>query len=257
MPLVVPVTVMLPAPPAPVDRVGVAASATTRLPPIVRSASEVVMFAARFTFPVVLKAPVEVMLPVAFLVSVPLLVKLVVPAEAKLLFRLKAVPVRAALPTFTVPVKVVATLPALCVSAFASSMFPLNKVVAALVTVRASSSVALALLPTLPVKVTSPVPASTVRVSATPPVVPLVVPVTVMLPAPAPVDSVGAAASATTRLPPIVRSVLVVVMFAARFTFPVVLKAPVEVMSPIEFLVSTPVFANDVVPPEAKLLFTA
>jgi hypothetical protein len=34
----------------------------------------VVMLAARLTSPVVLKAPVEVMLPVAFLVTVPLLV---------------------------------------------------------------------------------------------------------------------------------------------------------------------------------------
>jgi hypothetical protein len=85
VPLLVPVTVTLPAVPAPVLRVGVAASAITRLPPIVRFVSVVVMFAARLTSPVVLKAPVEVMLPVAFLVITPLLVKAVVPPEAKLL----------------------------------------------------------------------------------------------------------------------------------------------------------------------------
>ena len=223
VPLVVPLINMLPAP-APVDSVGVAACAITRFPPIVRSVFVVVMFAARFTSPVVLNAPVEVMLPVAFLVSTPLLVNAVVPPEAKLLFTLNAVPVNAAEPTFTAPVKVVATLPALCVNALARSIVPLKSVVAALVTVNASNCTASALLPTLPVKVTLPNPASTVRLSAAPPAVPLVVPLINMLPAPAPVDSVGVAACAITRFPPIVRSVFVVVMFAARFTSPVVLK---------------------------------
>jgi hypothetical protein len=75
-----------------------------------------------------------------------------------------------------------------------------------------------------------------------------------MWPAPAPVLKVGAIPSAITRLPPIVRSVLVVVMLAARLTLPVALKAPVELMLPVPLLVSVPLLVIVVAPPELKLL---
>lgn len=126
---------------------------------MVRFVFVVVMSEARFTLPVALKAPVEVMLPVEFFVSVPVLVKEVVPAEAKELFRLNAVPVREADPTVSAPVNVVATEPADCVRALAKSIVPLKSVVAAEVMVKSSSSKASVLLPTFPVKVTLPVPA--------------------------------------------------------------------------------------------------
>src|SRR6266850_1729555 len=160
------------------------------------------MFEARFTLPVAENPPLATMGPVAFLVSVPLFVKALAPLEVQLLFSAKLVPVRLAVPTFTVPLNVLVPLPADCVRLVDRSSALLKVALVAELIVRLSSSVVFAVLPTAPVKVTLPVPASTVRLSATPPAVPWVVPVIVMLPpAAAPVDSVGLAASAITRLP--------------------------------------------------------
>ena len=100
-----------------------------------------------------------------------------------------------------------------------------------------------------------PVPASKVRVSALPPIVPLVVPVTVN--APFAVDSVGVAASAITKLPPMLKVLFVVLMLLARLTLPVVLKPPAAEMLPVEFLVKVPLFVTETAPVEVKLLFTA
>src|ERR1700675_1424605 len=163
------------------------------------------MFEARFRSPLVANPPLATMLPVELLVTVPALVKLVAPLEVQPLFSAKFVPVRLAVPTFTVPLKVLVPEPADCVRLADRSTALLKLALVAEVIVRLSSSVAFALLPTAPVKVTLPVPATTVRLSGAPPVVPLVVPVIVMSPAPtAPcVDSVGVRASAITRLPPI------------------------------------------------------
>jgi len=249
VPSVLPVTRMLPAVPAPVDSVGDAPSATTRFPPMLRSVLAVVMFAARFTLPLVLNAPVLVMAPVIFLVSIPVLAIVVVPMDAKLLFTAYAVPRRSAEPTATVFPKVVVPVAAF-VCTRAPVMFTTPKVAAPEFVMVTAPRLFAVPVPSAPVKVTLPVPACSVSDSSPVPAVPSVLPVTRMLPAvPAPVDSVGDAPSATTRFPPMLRSVLAVVMFAARFTLPLVLNAPVLIMAPVLFFMNSPEFNNVVVPP--------
>ena len=105
-------------------------------------------------------------------------------------------------------------------------------------------SVLKGIVPITPPKVTAPVPASTVRVSLEPPVVPLVVPVIVT--APPPEVSVGVAPSAITKSPPNdpIAIVFEVVMSAARLTSPVEEKPPFALMVPLEVFVSKPEFVT-------------
>ena len=107
--------------------------------------------------------------------------------------------------------------------------------------------------PTAPVNVTAPV-VFTVSVSAEPDAVPSVVPVTVTAPEPA--ARVGAAASPITRLPPIDRVVLVVVMLLDSVTAPVVENPPGATIAPVAPLVNIPEFVTAIAPVEVKLLFT-
>src|SRR5438552_987555 len=212
------------------------------------------MLLARFRLPLVENPPVATMLPVAFLVTVPEFVKLVAPLEVQPLFSAKFVPVRLAVPTFTVPVNVLVPVPADCVRPVDRSTALEKVALFAEVIVRLSSSVAFALLPTVPVKITLPAPATTVRLSATPAVVPLVLPVTVT--APPPELSVGLAASAITRLPPMESAVPTVVMLLARFTLPLVLKPPSVAMLPVELFVKVPELVTDTAPGDVKLFCT-
>lgn len=78
-----------------------------------------------------------------------------------------------------------------------------------------------------------------------------------MSPAPVSEDRVMEAASAITRLPPIDRSVLVVVTLAAKLTAPEVEKPLGAVMFPVEFLVRVPELVTATDPVAVKLLFRA
>ena len=104
--------------------------------------------------------------------------------------------------------------------------------------------------PTAPVKVTAPV-VLTVRVSAEPPVVPSVVPVTVMAPLPA--ARVGVTASLRTRLPPMLKVVLVVVMLLPKVTAPEVENPPGAVIVPVAPLVNIPELVTATAPAAAAV----
>ena len=92
-----------------------------------------------------------------------------------------------------------------------------------------------------------------IRLSAKPPGVPSVIPVTVIAPDPA--ASVTLAASAMVSPPPMLKGALVVVILLARLADPVVEKYPVDVITPVAFLVKTAELVTSIAPVEVKLLF--
>ena len=106
-----------------------------------------------------------------------------------------------------------------------------------------------------------PVPAFKIKVSAVLPVVPVVVPDNVILPAPAApcVDKVTVLVSAIVNAPPIDKVLLVVVILFAKLAAPVVENPPGAVIAPVALKLKTPVLVTAIAPPAAavKLLFTA
>ena len=105
---------------------------------------------------------------------------------------------------------------------------------------------------------TVPVPAFKVRVSALPPVVPVVVPLIVILPTPTEpwVDKVKAKASAMVNVPPMLSVVLVVVILLARLTAPDVENPPGAMIAPAEDRVNNPELVTATAPVAVRLLLT-
>jgi hypothetical protein len=93
-----------------------------------------------------------------------------------------------------------------------------------------------------------------VRFSA-PDVVPLIVPLIVSVPVPE--VKTGEAAEEMTKLPPIVKSVSVVVILFANVAAPVVLNPLGAVIAPVAPFVKMPLLVTAIAPVAAKLLFTA
>jgi hypothetical protein len=168
----------------------------------------VVMLAARFTSPVALNPPFAMMVPVAFFVSTPEFVTESAPVIFTAAF------------TFIAPQLLTVTV----------------------VSIRATP------VPTVPPRVSTPVPAARASVSAAPAAVPSTVPLSVIDPAPAPLFNVTVAPCASTRLPPMESAVLAVVMFAARFTAPVVENPPGAIIVPVAFLVKMPELVTAMAP---------
>ena len=108
-------------------------------------------------------------------------------------------------------------------------------------------------VPTAPVNVTAPV-VFTVRVSAEAPPVPSVVPVMVIAPDPA--ARVTEVVSPITRLPPILRAVLVVVMLLDSVAAPDVENPVGAMMAPVPPRVNIPEFVTATAPVAVKLLLT-
>ena len=251
VPSVVPVMVSIP---EPLVNVGVAASAIVKLPPMKSAELVVVMLAAKLTSPEVLKPVGATIFPVEFFVNVPLLVTATDPTAVKLLLTAKAAPFRLADPTATVLLNVVVPVAALvCVKAPVRFTAPLNVIAALFVTV---TVVKLVELPDPnAARLTMPPAAFNVRVSATPPAVPSVVPARVRVPEP--LVKVGVAASAIVKLPPMERAAFVVVILAAKFTAPEVLKPAGATILPVEFFVNVPLLVTEAAPVAVKLLSTA
>ena len=105
-----------------------------------------------------------------------------------------------------------------------------------------------------------PVPAFKIKVSAVEPVVPVVVPVMVISPAPTEpwVDKVTVLVSAMVKVPPMLKVVLVVVILLAKLALPVVENPLGAVMAPVEDSVNNPELVTAMAPPLAavKLLLT-
>ena len=105
-----------------------------------------------------------------------------------------------------------------------------------------------------------PVPAFKIKVSALEPVVPVVVPVMVISPAPTEpwVDKVTVLVSAMVKVPPMLKVVLVVVILLAKLALPVVENPLGAVMAPVEDSVNNPELVTAMAPPLAavKLLLT-
>ena len=140
-----------------------------------------------------------------------------------------------------------------CVRAPVRLTTPLNVIAALLVIVTAVKLVELP-LPKVPTLITPP-DAFKVSVSAEPPAVPSVVPVTVR--APLPEVKTTDAASAIVKAPPMLKALFAIVMLLAKFASPEVLKPPLAVIAPVAPFVNVPLLVTAIAPVAAKLLFTA